>query len=145
MLHYDCGSRLYGINHAEGHLFRKIGDNRLLNEFGAKVLSKLHKFQNMKCFQVHEDIIIAVYVRHRTTLHDGTVAYRFSKELLAFLETLVAFSPTAAFSLQDQRPQSIRFRGYLVHRNPQGLRVPSVTAGTLRDYFLRRTLAREMS
>ena len=29
----------------------------------------------------------------KTTLHDGTVIYRFSKELLAYIETLVAFCP----------------------------------------------------
>jgi hypothetical protein len=84
---------VYGINHADGHLFRKISENLLSNEFGAYILSKLHKFQNMKCFRVHEDTDIADYVRHRTTLHYGTVVHRFSKELLAFIETLVAFCP----------------------------------------------------
>ena len=47
----------------------------------------------MKSYMVHEDTVFAGYVRHRTTLHDGTVVHRFSKELLAFLETLVAFCP----------------------------------------------------
>ena len=84
---------MYGIRNAEGHLFRKISDNPLINEFGTYVISKLHKFQNMKCFLVHEDTVIADYVRHSTTFHDGTVVHRFSMELLAFLETLVAFSP----------------------------------------------------
>ena len=84
---------MYGINHADGHLFRKISENPLINEFGAYILSKLHKFQKMKCFQVHEDTDIADYACHRTTLHDGTVVHSFSKELLAFIETLVAFSP----------------------------------------------------
>jgi hypothetical protein len=93
MFHYDCGSSVYGISHAEGHMFRKVPENPLINEFGAYIISKLHKFQNMKCFMVHEDTVIADYVRHRTTLHDGTVVHCFSKELLAFLETLVAFSP----------------------------------------------------
>jgi hypothetical protein len=90
MFHYDCASRVYGINHADGHLFRKISENPLIKEFGAYILSKLHTFQNMKCFQVHED---TDYVRNRTTLHDGAVVHRFSKELLAFIKTLVAFSP----------------------------------------------------
>ena len=53
---------------------------------------KLHKFQNMKSYMVHEDTVIADYVGH-STLHDGTVVHCFSKELLAFLETLVAFCP----------------------------------------------------
>ncbi len=33
------------------------------------------------------------YVTHLRTLHDGTIVHRFSKELLAYLETLVAFCP----------------------------------------------------
>ena len=45
----------------------------------------------MNRFQVREDTVIADYVRHRTTLHDGTVVHRLSKELFAFLETLVLF------------------------------------------------------
>ena len=36
---------------------------------------------------------IPAYVRHSTEPLDGTRVYRFSKELLAFLETMVAFSP----------------------------------------------------
>ncbi len=33
------------------------------------------------------------YVSNCKVLHDGIVVHHFSKELLAFLETLVAFSP----------------------------------------------------
>jgi hypothetical protein len=33
------------------------------------------------------------YVTHSRTLHDGAIIHRFSKELLAYLETLVAFCP----------------------------------------------------
>jgi hypothetical protein len=33
------------------------------------------------------------YVTHSRTLHDGTIVHSFSKELLAYLETLVAFCP----------------------------------------------------
>ena len=93
MFHYDCGSSVYGIGQGEGHMFRKVPENPLINEFGAYIISKLHKFQNMKSYMVHEDTVIADYVRHRTTLHDGTVVHRFSKELLAFLEALVVFCP----------------------------------------------------
>ena len=56
MFHYDCGASVYGISYPEGHLFRKIGNNPLINDFGAYVL---WKFQNMKCFLVHEDTVIA--------------------------------------------------------------------------------------
>ena len=89
MFHYDCESSVYGIGHAEGHMFRKVPENPLINEFGAYIISKLHKFQNMKSYMVHEDTVIADYVCHCTTLHDDS----FSKELLIFIETLVAFSP----------------------------------------------------
>ncbi len=33
------------------------------------------------------------FVRHAMLLHDGTRVYSFSKEMLAFLQTLVAFCP----------------------------------------------------
>ena len=94
MFHYDKDSTdHYGIDHAQGVLFRKVSTNPLMNEFGFYVLSKLHTFQNMKSFRVDQDTDIAAYVRHVTILHDSTRVYRFSKELLALLETLVAFSP----------------------------------------------------
>jgi hypothetical protein len=35
---------------------------------------------------------VVEYVTHSKTLHDGKIVYCFSKELLAYLETLVAFS-----------------------------------------------------
>jgi hypothetical protein len=54
------------------------------------------KFQNMKCFQVHEDTDIVDYVRHSTTLHDGTVVHRFSKELWPFSRPLRLSLPTTA-------------------------------------------------
>jgi hypothetical protein len=47
----------------------------------------------MKSFRVDKDTDIAAYVRHVTILHDSTRVYRFSKELLALIETLVSFSP----------------------------------------------------
>jgi hypothetical protein len=36
----------YSIQHAQGHLFRKVGDNTLINEFGFYVISSLQTFQN---------------------------------------------------------------------------------------------------
>ena len=94
MFHYDKDSAdRYGIDHAQGVLFRKVSTNPLMNGFGFYVLSRLHTFQNMKSFRVDKDTDIATYVRHVTILHDSTRVYRFSKELLALLETLVAFSP----------------------------------------------------
>ena len=93
MFHYNPEAEEYGIDHKGGVLFRKVPDNPLMNDFGFYVLSKLHKFQNMKSFLVNKNTDLAEYIRYCTTLHDGTVVYRFSKELLATLETLVAFCP----------------------------------------------------
>jgi hypothetical protein len=47
----------------------------------------------MQHYTVTKDTDIEDYVTELTTLHDGTVLYSFSKELLAYLETIVAFSP----------------------------------------------------
>jgi hypothetical protein len=49
MFHYKHESFEYGIQHAEGHLFGKVGENPLINEFGFYVISRLHTqaFQNM--------------------------------------------------------------------------------------------------
>jgi hypothetical protein len=44
-------------------------------------------------FQVDDETDIDAFVRHATLIHDGTRVYRFSKELLAFLQTLVVFCP----------------------------------------------------
>jgi hypothetical protein len=88
MFHYDPESDVYGIDHAQGVMFSKVDTNPLINYFA---LSQLHTFQNMKSFCVDKDTDLAEYVGHSTTLHDGTVVYRFSKELLGTFETLVDF------------------------------------------------------
>ncbi len=44
-------------------------------------------------FRVDKDTDIEAYVCHLTIFHDSTRVYRFSKELLALIETLVALSP----------------------------------------------------
>ena len=96
MFHYDKAileheSESYGINHQV--MYRDSKENELINDFGIYVLSRLHTFQNMKALRVDADTDIAAYVRHSTELLDGNRVYRFSRELLAFLETMVAFSP----------------------------------------------------
>ena len=93
MFHYKKNMDAYSIDHPNQFLFRKSSQNVLVNNFGIYILSELHKFQNMKSYAVHQDTDIDEYVKHSKTLHDGTVVHRFSKELLSFLETLVAFSP----------------------------------------------------
>ncbi len=49
--------------------------------------------QNMKSFAVNEHTDIDEFVREFKTLPDGSKINRFFKELLAYAETLVAFSP----------------------------------------------------
>ena len=91
MLEHDSES--YGINHPEGIMYRDSKENPLINEFGIYVLTRLHTLQNMKSLRIDADTDIKAYVHHSTELFDGSRVYRFSKELLAFLETMVAFSP----------------------------------------------------
>jgi hypothetical protein len=98
MFHYDhdmCDheSESYGINHHGGIMYCDSKDNPLINAFGIYVLTRLHTFQNIRSLRIDTDTDIPAYVRHSTELLDGTRVYRFSKELLAFLETMVAFSP----------------------------------------------------
>ena len=64
----------------------KEDENPLLNDFGCYIPDSLHTFQNMQEFSRDID----EYVSHSTTLEDGTIINRFSKELLAYLKILVA-------------------------------------------------------
>ena len=95
MFHFDKDMKEhatapYGIK--EDVMYRDVNDNPLINDFGMYVLSRLYTFHNMReAFHVKADTDIAEYVRHR--LLDGNRVYRFSRELLAYLETLVAFCP----------------------------------------------------
>ncbi len=36
-------------------------------------------------------MVLPYFVTHSRTLHDGTIVHSFSKDLLAYLETLMAF------------------------------------------------------
>ena len=92
MNHYKQDHPLYNV---QGHanLFVKDADNVMFNQFTAYILSEFPKMQNMKSFAVHEQTDIDEFVRESRILPDGTEVYRFSKELIAYLETIVAFSP----------------------------------------------------
>jgi hypothetical protein len=74
-------------------LFQDEDNNPLINELGIYILDKLFMFQNMQDYAVTADTDIDNYVRECTILVDGTKIYRFSKELLAYIEMCVAFSP----------------------------------------------------
>ena len=98
MFHYDNDmfhhySESYGIAHGDSIMYRHATTNPLFNDFAIYVFSRLHIFQNMRDLRIVVDTDIREYVRHSTELLDGSRVYRFSKELVAFLETMVAFSP----------------------------------------------------
>ena len=87
----DHESESYGIDN--DIMYHDSKENPLLNDFGFYLLSRLPTFQNLKALRVDADMDISEYVRHSTELLDGSKVYRFSRELLAFFETMVAFSP----------------------------------------------------
>ena len=94
MFHYTQKTpTVYHIYHKDGILYKQEESNPLINEFGLYIIDKLHRFQNMQCYTVTEDTDIEEYVHEYVTLCDDSKIYRFSKELLAYLETCVAFSP----------------------------------------------------
>ncbi len=45
MFYYDQESDVYGINHAQGVLFRKVDTNPLMNDFGYYVLPNCTRFR----------------------------------------------------------------------------------------------------
>ncbi len=98
MFHDRDGAATYGLKNKDMTLYKEDDENPLLNDFGCYILDRLHKVQNMQenalppvCNTDH--VVIDKYVSCSKTLEDGTTIYRFSKELLAYLKTLVAFSP----------------------------------------------------
>jgi hypothetical protein len=93
MFHYSTKASIYGINNPDTILYKKDDHNPLINEFGIYIIDRLCTFQNMQHYTVTPDTDLDDYVTETITLHDGTVLYCFSKELLAYLETIVAFSP----------------------------------------------------
>jgi hypothetical protein len=93
MFHYNNDSTTYGVARDAVPLFQDEDDNPLINELGIYILDKLCMFQNMQDYAVTADTDINNYVRECTILVDGTKIYLFSKELLAYIEMCVAFSP----------------------------------------------------
>jgi hypothetical protein len=74
--------------------YRADDDNPLINDLGIYILDKLCMFQNIQdCYKVTAETEIDVHVRQCTLIVDKTKIYRFSKELLAYIEMCVAFSP----------------------------------------------------
>jgi hypothetical protein len=92
------GASTYGLKNNGMMLYKEADDNPLLNYFGCYILDRVHKVQNMQEYSLppvctSDQVDIDKYVSYSKTLEDETSIYRFSKELLAYLKTLVAFSP----------------------------------------------------
>jgi hypothetical protein len=93
LFHYNEDSTTYGVARNGVPLFQDHDDNPLINELGICILDKHGMFQNMQDYAVTAETDIDNYVRECTIICDGTKIYRFSKELLAYIEMCVAFSP----------------------------------------------------
>ncbi len=98
MFHYRDGTATYGLKNNCMTLYMEADDNQLLNDLGCYILYRLHKVQNMQEYALPpvwdtDHVDIDKYVSYSKTLEDGTTIYSFSKELLAYLKTLVVFSP----------------------------------------------------
>ena len=95
LFHYNRDSTSYGFTGDDGKpLYRDDDVNPLISDLGIYILDKLGTFQNMSdAYKVTADTDLFDYVGENTILVDGTKIYRFSKELLAYLEMCVAFSP----------------------------------------------------
>ncbi len=92
LFHYNKDSTTYGVARNAVPLYRDHDDNSLINELGIYILDKLCTFQNMQEYKVTAETDIDVYVCQCTLIVDNTKIYRFSKELLAYIEMCVAFS-----------------------------------------------------
>jgi hypothetical protein len=94
LFHYNKDSTTYGLA-SDGMLLYQANDaNPLINDLGIYILDKLSTFQNMQdTYQVTAETDIDDHVGHSTLIIDKTKIYRFSKELLAYLEMCGAFSP----------------------------------------------------
>ncbi len=93
LFHYNKDSTTYGVSRNAVPLFQDDGDNPLITELGIYILDKFCMFQNMQEYAVTADTDIDNYVRKCILIVDGTKIYRFSEELLAYIEMCVAFSP----------------------------------------------------
>ena len=93
LFHYNYASTTYSIAKGNESMYKDEESNPLINDFGIYILANLSTFQNMQDYTVTAETDIDEYVREAAILHDGTKIYRFSRELLAYIETCVAFSP----------------------------------------------------
>ena len=94
LFHYNKDSKAYNLKSDGLPMNQPSDDDPLINDLGIYILDKLGTFQNMSdVYKVTAETDIHDYVGSYTLLVDKTKIYRFSKELLAYLEMCVAFSP----------------------------------------------------
>jgi hypothetical protein len=94
LFHCNKAATTYGLPGNGMPLYRADDANPLINDLGIYILDKLGTFQNMQdTYKVTVETDLFDYVGHSTVIVDGTKIYRFSTELLAYLEMCVAFSP----------------------------------------------------
>ena len=95
MFHYKKGSA-YKTSADSAVLYQDVASNTLLNDVFCYFVHNLPKFQNMHPYRITPGTDIAEHVGTTYPALPGPPAvpetYLFSKELVAYLETLIAFS-----------------------------------------------------
>jgi hypothetical protein len=94
LFHFNKDSKTYNLKSDGLPMYAASDDDPLINDVGIYILDKLGTFQNMSAvYKVTAETDLHDYVGSSTILVDNTRIYRFSKELLAYLEMCVAFCP----------------------------------------------------
>ena len=95
MFHYKKGAA-YNTSADSAVLYQEVPSNTLLNDVFCYFVHNLPKFQNMHPYRITPGTDIAAHVGTTYPALPGPPAvpetYLFSKELVAYLETLIAFS-----------------------------------------------------
>ena len=95
MFHYKKGAA-YNTSADSAVLYQDVASNTLLNDVFCYFVHNLPKFQNMHPYRITPGTDIASHVGTTYPALPGPPAvpetYLFSKELVAYLETLIAFS-----------------------------------------------------
>jgi hypothetical protein len=94
LFHFDKDAKTYDLKSAGLPMYVASDNDPLISDIGIYILDKLGTFQNMSAvYKVTAETDLHDYVSGSTILVDNTRIYHFSKELLAYLEMCVAFSP----------------------------------------------------
>jgi hypothetical protein len=86
----------YSVVNEGLQLYHDVPENTLLNDVFFYVMYHLSSFQNMNEYQVTKDTEIFEFVHTSSPAIPTTIigeTFRFSKQMVAYVETLVAFSP----------------------------------------------------